>query len=232
MTFGEIKDTVREHYGRTGWPTHMLDEALKSARREIEKSGNFYWMRDTNSFDLADGTATYVIGSAAAVDEANFKDARALHVKESGDTVWSEVNLGTHTQEEASLMFPTDEENMPMLAVLDNSTLIMYPTPDKTYNAKLFFWQWTSNPAATTGTDELTNRFPEALIYGALVWGAEQFEKNYPDADRWRLLFSQEVAKIHRHAIERERMDRVSMVPFTGPYANRRNVELGRQAWL
>jgi hypothetical protein len=231
MTFGEIKDVVREHFGRTGWPTQMLDEALDSARREIEKYGNFYWMRDTNSFNISDGTATYVIGSSQAVDEANFKDARALHVKETGDTVWSEVQLGTHTQEEASLMFPTDEENMPILAVLDNATLIMYPTPDKTYNAKLFFWQWTSNPAANTSSDEITNRFPEALIFGALVWGCEQF-KEPQEADRWRALFAQELGKIHRHAIERERMDRVSMVPFTGPFQNRRNVELGRQAWL
>jgi hypothetical protein len=233
MTLGEVKDQVREHFGRIGWPTTELNFALGSARRDIEKYSNFYWMRDVTTFDLADGTQTYAIGSALAVNEANFKDARALHVKETGDTVWTEVELGTVTLEEAFLMFPTDEETMPLLAVLDNATLYMFPTPDKTYNAKLFHWNWTSNPSAgNTGSDELTERFPEALIYGALIWGFDQFDKAHEQADKYRALFAQEVAKIHRHAIERERMDRVSFVPMTGPYQNRSLTRLNRQVWL
>lgn len=232
-TLGNIKDQVREHFGRIGWPTTMLDFALDSARRDIEKYSNFYWMRDTTTFDTVASTQTYAIGSALAVNEANFKDARALHIKESTDTVWTEMEFGTVTLEEAKLMFPTDEESLPLLAVLDNTTIYLFPTPDDVYNCTLYHWNWTSNPATgNTGSDELTNRFPEALLYGALVWGCEQFEKNYQEGDRWRALFGQELAKIHRHSIERERMDRVSMVPMTGPFENRKLVRLNRQVWI
>ena len=38
MNYGEVKDVVREHFGRIGWPSPMLDIALGSARREIEKN--------------------------------------------------------------------------------------------------------------------------------------------------------------------------------------------------
>lgn len=232
MTYGEVKDVVREHFGRIGWPTAMLVHALEGARRDIEKHSNFYWMRDTATFDTVDGTQSYAIGSGSAINEANFKDLRALHVKEDGDVMWTELQVGTITQEEAALSFPTDEENMPLVAVLDNSTVYLYPTPDAVYNMKLWFWQWTSNPTANTSSDELTQRFPEALIYGALIWGAEQYEKNYQEADRWRALFAQEIQKIHRHSLERERMDRVTITPMTGPYERRRRVQLDRQVWL
>lgn len=232
MTYGQVKDVVREHFGRFGWTTTMLNFALESARRDIEKHSNFYWMRDTATFNTVNGTQSYAIGTGLAINEADFKDLRALHVKESTDTVWTELQVGTITQEEAALGWPTDEKNMPLVAVLDNATVYLYPTPDAAYNMKLWFWQWTANPTANTSSDELTNRFPEALIYGALVWGVEQYEKNHPDADRWRALFGQELQKIHRHSLERERMDRVTVIPMTGPYERRRRVQLDRQVWL
>ena len=125
MTLGEIKDQVREHFGRIGWPTTNLDFAMSSARRDIEKFSNFYWMRDSTSFSTVASTQTYAIGSGLAINEANFKDARAFHIKESTDTVWTEVELGTVTLEEALLMFPTDETDLPLLAVLDNTTIYL-----------------------------------------------------------------------------------------------------------
>jgi hypothetical protein len=233
MTLGEIKDVVREHYGRIGWSTVMLDEALASARREVEKYSNVYWMRASATFNTVASTQDYTIGSGDDIDDSgNFKDARAFHIKESADTVWTEVEIGNITQEEASLMFPTDETGMPLLAVLDDLTIYLYPKPDDAYNCKLWYWEWTSNPSANTGSDELTKRFPEALIYGALIWGSEQYEKDYQLADRWRALFGQELSKIHRHSLERERQDRITFMPMTGPYAQRRRSEISRQVWL
>ena len=232
MTYGEVKDVVREHFGRIGWPTAMLVHGLEGARRDIEKTSNFYWMRDSTTFSTVAATQSYIIGSAAAINEANFKDLRAVHVKETGDTLWTELQVGTITQEEAALTFPSDETSLPLLAVLDNSTLYLYPTPDAVYDAKVWHWNWTANPTVNTASDELTTRFPEALIYGALVWGCEQYEKSNPEADRWRALFAQEIQKIHRHNLERERMDRVSITPMTGPYAKRRRVQLDRQVWM
>ena len=31
MTYGEVKDVVREHFGRIGWPTAMLVHGLEGA---------------------------------------------------------------------------------------------------------------------------------------------------------------------------------------------------------
>lgn len=236
MTYGQIQDVVREHFGRIGWPTTMLKTALDSARRDIEKNSNggYYWMRTTDTGSLVAAQQSYSITTSTSngFNLPDFKDARALSVKESTSTVWSDVALGTVTLEEAERMFATDEDDLPTLAIIDNTTMTFFPIPDDTYDYKLWFWQWTDNPSANTGTDELTDRFPEALIYGALVWGCEQYEKAYQDADRWHSKFVAEQQKIHRHNIERERQDRGSWVPMTGAYALRRQTDLGRQIWV
>jgi len=239
MNLGEVKDVVREHFGRIGWPTVMLDLALGSARREIEKNSNggYYWMRSTKTFNSVASQQDYSITTATAngLNLPNFKDVRALRVKESGDTVWTDVSVGEVTQEEAETMFATDEENMPLIAIVDNTTLKLFPTPDAIYNFKLWHYEWTSNPTTntgTTGTDELTERFPEALIYGALVWGCEQYEKSYPDADRWAAKFREQQSQLHRHSLERERQDRLTWVPMGGAFDFRRRTRLGRQIWV
>lgn len=220
MTYGAIKDTIREHFGRVGWPTFMLDAALASARRDIEKEGNYYWMRTSGTFNTVASTASYAITSGT-INQANFKDLRSLHVKESTDTMWSEVEVGIISLEEAKMSFATDDTDMPVLAVVDNVTLYLFPTPDDAYNMDMYFWQWTSN-GSNLESDELSSRFPEALIYGAMVWGCDQWEKNSEAADRWRALFMRELEKIHTHDFERERMNRVQIAPLRGPFTRRR----------
>jgi len=229
MTYGKIKDVVREHFGRVGWPTVMLDEALASARREIEKTGNYYWMRSSGTFNTTATTQTYSITSSP-ISKTNFKDLRALHVKESTDTIWQEVEVGVMTLEEAKLTYATDDTDMPVLGVVDNFTIYLFPIPDATYNMELFHWEWTSNQS-NLETDELSSRFPDALIYGALCWGLDQFQHNPSEADRWRALFAQQLHLIHEHDFERERMDRVGLVPMRGPFSKRVQQIGNRQIW-
>ena len=239
MNFGEVKDVVREHFGKVGWPTVMLDLALGAARRDIEKNSNggYYWMRatKTGSFTAAQQAYSITTSTSNGWNLPNFKDVRAIRVKESTSTVWSDVSVGEYTQEEAETMFATDEDDLPVIAIIDNTTIRFFPIPDTTYNYKMWHYEWTTNPTTntgTTGTDELTERFPEALIYGALVWGCEQFEKSYPDADRWSAKFRAEVAQIHRHSLERERQDRLTWMPMAGAYDQRRRTQLGRSIWV
>ena len=230
MTYGEIKDIVREHFGRVGWPTAMLDQALASARREIETQGNYYWMRTSGTFNTTASTQSYAITSGT-INKPNFKDLRALHIKESGETLWAEIEAGIMPLEDAMLDFATDETDMPSLGVVDNETLYLFPTPDDAYNMTMYFYQWTSN-GSNLESDELSDRFPEAVIYGALVWGCDQFQKNPPEADRWRALLGLELRKIHTHDFERERINRVNIFPLRGPFAQRHRNNASRTTWL
>ena len=228
MTYGEIKDVVREHCGRVGWPTFMLDQALDMARRNIENTGNLYWMRTSGTDTTVASTRNYTPVTDFGL--TNFKDVRTLHAKRSTETLWTEIPIGIISLEEAFLAFKTDEEDFPELAVLDNATITLFPIPDAAYDMKLYAWTYTSNQS-NLESDELSSRFPDALIYGALVWMAEQYQKAFAEADRWRALHELEIKKIHQHNFEREQMDKMTIFPARGPYAQRR-LRLDKSIWL
>lgn len=229
MTYGEIKDVIREHFGRVGWPTFMLDQALAAARRDIEKQGNYYWMRSSGTFNTSASTATYAITSGT-INKPNFKDLRALHIKESSSTFWTPVDIGNMPLEEAKLAFATDDEDMPTLGVVDNATLYLFPIPDDTYNCTIYHFEWTSNQS-NLETDELSNRFPDALIYGALAWGCDQFTQAHGEADRWRALYALELQKIHKHDFEREQPTQVDLMPMRGPFTKRAQIFDNLSIW-
>ncbi|MCI0565367.1 MAG: hypothetical protein MN733_43435 [Nitrososphaera sp.] len=219
MTYGVLKDIVREHFGRIGWPSAMLDQALAQARRDIEKNGNYYWMRDSATFNTTDGDNTEAITSGN-INEAAFKDIIALGIKETTEFIYTPVDVGNISLEEAEMVFSvgdTTDEDMPRVAVIENVTLHLFPTPDDTYNMKMWFYAWTDNQS-NLESDELSNRFPDALIYGALAVGAEMFEKNMQAGAQWRAMFRAELDKIHRHNFERELMDRSTLEPMVGMY--------------
>ena len=175
MLYYEVKDMVREHFGRLGLPTSILDIALAESRKMIEREGNFWWMRGIANFNLVASTTTYAIGSGLAIDIAKFKDARALQQKTSTATRWEPVELGVIDQEDLNLMYDNDDTGEPEYAIIDNTTLYVYPPlPDAAYNMRLYYYKWTDNPGANTSTtDELCLYYGSALVYGALIWGFE-----------------------------------------------------------
>lgn len=227
-TISSVKDVVREHLSRTGFPTAMLDLALAGGRRQVEQTGNYYWMHNKKTFNLVATQQDYSITTSASngLNLPDFKDIRRLFWKKSTDNQWDEVSLSQYTTEDANLRFKTDasDTNSPQTATISNTTLTIWPVPDAvaTYNMLLFYYNWTDNPVANTGSDELTTRFPEALIYGALSWAFEIELKDTEGADRWHQKLSEQIVKIRRYAFEREWLDEV-VVPFaTGPYSKRR----------
>lgn len=225
MTLGEVKDVVREHFGRMGVPTHMLDIALTEARKRVEKEGNFWWMRSSTTFNLAADTQTYIIGSGAAINIANFKDARALHYKRSTDVRWEPVELGTVDQEELAVMYDTDDTGAPEFAIIDNVTLNVYPPdPDQAYNMKLFHYNWTANPTLNSDTDDLFKNFGSALVFGAVEWGYAIYLKDLQGAAYWKnelggTPFGRggEIARIKRQNLKRDWKDKIMFTPRVGP---------------
>jgi hypothetical protein len=225
MLYYEVKDMVREHFGRMGLPTGILDTALAESRKMIEREGNFWWMRGIANFNLVASTTTYAIGSGLAIDIAKFKDARALQQKKSTDTRWEPVELGVIDQEDLNLMYDNDDPGEPEYAIIDNTTLYVYPPlPDLAYNMRLYYYKWTDNPGANTSTtDELILYYGSAIVYGALIWGFEIELKDIQGATYWRNLLGGtpfghggEIARLKRENFKRDWKDRTMLVPFKG----------------
>ena len=231
MKLYQVKDIVREHLGRLGIPTKILVLALDGGRREVEKAGNWWWARATKTFNTTASTASYPITTSGgvALNLPDFKDIRALKVKASTDTRWEPVEIGQTTLEDAEETYATDEEGTPEVGVIDNVTLVLFPTPDQAFNVKMWHWEWTANPTLNTETDDLIDRFPEALIYGSLIWAYEIYLKDMQGAAYWRALLGGnpfgsggELVKIRRYNLKREWQDRIDLVPMQGPFARTR----------
>lgn len=241
MKLFNIKDIVREHIGRLGLPSEILVLALDGGRREVEKNGNWWWARSTKSWNTTIDTASYPIttSTGVALNLPKFKDIRAIKTKVSTDKRWAPVEVGQMTLEDTEETYATDEKGTPEVAVVDNVTLILFPIPDKAFNMKMWHWEWTSNPTLNTDTDDLIDRFPEALIYGALIWVYEIYLKDIQGATYWRALLGGspfgtggELVKIRRYNLKRDWQDRIDLVPMKGPYSRTRTRLSNRKIYL
>lgn len=234
MLFYQVKDYVREHFGRAGIPTSFLDLALEAGRLEVENAGNFWWMQSQIDFNTVDGTQTYIIGSGAAINIARFKDAKFLFWKETTDVQWEIVDLGQWEKDELDRMYNTDDAGTPEAAALVNKTLYLYPPdPDAVLNMRLYYYQYTSNPAQTS-SDDLTTDFPMGLVYASLAQGYELELKDMQAASYWRGLLEREIKKIKKVHLKRGWKDMIQFIPFKGPGRGRRrldNVQIYGDRW-
>ncbi|HEY7419229.1 MAG TPA: hypothetical protein VH593_28865 [Ktedonobacteraceae bacterium] len=224
MLLGEAKDVVREHFGRLGLNTAILTLGLTEGRKLIEREGNFWWMRGTYDASAVINQQDYSIESGGDFDIDNFKDARALLTKKASDVDWQPVELGIVDHEELDQMYDEDDVGMPEYALIDNTTLKLYPPlPDYEYDLRLYFFQWTDNPTNNTDTDDLLKNYGMAVCYGAIIWGFEMQLKDLQGAGYWRNLLGGtpfghggEIAKLKRENFKRDWKDRVMMTPHKG----------------
>lgn len=197
MELGKIKDVVRDIVGRDVMQTHIMDFALDTARRELEKLGNFYWMRSSKTWAVVASQQSYSITTATdnGLNLPNFKTIHALFSSTATASQWTEVLPGDVEALEGDYLVTA--AGQPANYVVDNTTLILYPpAPALAYSMKLWHYEWTSNPTVNTDTDELTDRWPEALIYAGCVWGLIAVRKDETTAQYYDALLRQEVRKI------------------------------------
>jgi hypothetical protein len=215
----QVKDIVRGHLENTAFPTPYLDLALSGGRREVEKAGNFWWMKATKTFTATTDTNTYAITTAGTnkLNLPNFKDIRRLFWKTTTSTAWAEAYTGDSSIDELELAYATDSTGAPEAAAVDNTDLVLFPTPDQAYSMKMFHWEWTSNPASNLATDDLVGFFPEALIYGSLVWAYEIRLKDFEGASYWRTLLKGEIVKVRYENFKRGWRDKVQIAAKRGP---------------
>ena len=174
-----------------------------------------------------------------------FKDVRFCMVKPANDVEWSPCDTGGVTKEEAELHYAINETGMPELIIIDNFNLLTFPPfPDQNYVIKMLYFKWTSNPIGNLFTDELCNRFPEALIYSSLANAYELELKDMQGAQYWKnllglkdaqsgpMIVGGELAKIRRFNFQREQQDKISLIPMTGPYQRVRRLRITQNIWL
>jgi len=258
MNLYEIRDIVRENVGRDKASLHLLDWGVEKGLREIEKTGNYYWMRAVKTWSAVVDQQAYSLTttgtSSSGLNIPNYKDTRILLVSDQtlSNPDWDEV-FGPTDMEDIGLSFADTSTGMPIAWGLDESTttttledpnvsatspnILLYPPkPDKTYSLRLHYYQWTSLPTdVTSNNHEVLIRWPEALIYLATEAILNSITKDPQFAVVWRLKFSDpkegELKRIQRYNRDRQMDSRIEFQPRRGGLSQRRS-RRGREIWI
>ena len=92
----------------------------------------------------------------------------------------------------------------PKEAAVDNITLFIFPNPALSYEVRLHAFEWQDNPTDNVGTsDELMDRFPEALLYGAVAVGTVLQTKDVAMAKPWMDLLNGQLPEIQKYTKQR-----------------------------
>jgi hypothetical protein len=244
MELYKVRDIVREQVGGADALSEAaLTWAVERGLREIEKTGNFYWMEANKEFSLVVNQGSYSIYTSEnnGLNLPNWKDSRILLVQENPppqppqNPCWYEVE-GPKIAEEFVPGYTTNVDGMPRYFYKDEANtdviLQLLPTePDKAYNMKWYYWNWTTLPADVASDDhEVLMRWPEALIYLATEQGLIIKTKDIQAGSYWRSLYKNpnpridsEFAKIQRYNHERSHATKIVLAPRQGSAARHRN---------
>lgn len=253
MKLFEVRDIVRENVGRDKITEVYLKWSLDQGLREIEKTGNYYWMRATKTWNCVVSQQAYSIYTSASsgLNIPAFKDVRILLTQDQTlpNPDWDEV-FGPEDMEAAGLEFADTDTGMPVSFAIDESTttgtqelssniLVYPPLPDKIYNMRLHYYQWTALPTdITSEAHEVLKRWSEALIYLATEAAVVGLTKDPQFGVYWRQKFSNkqdggELVKIRRYNLERAQDSRVELRPARGGLmARRQRWRRNREIWL
>ena len=258
MNLAQVKDIVRENVGRDKASPHMLDWALDEGLREIEKTGNYYWMRAVKTWSAVVDQQAYSLttSSSSGLNIPKYKDARIMLTSDQtlSNPDWDEV-FGPIDMEDIGLQFADTDEGMPVAWTLDEATstgtledpntaatapsILLYPPkPDKTYSMRLHYFQWTSLPTATTSSaHEILLRWPEALIFTATSHLLTSITKDPQYGTYWMQKFTDkregELQKIVRYNRQRSQDSRIEFRPFRGGLMHRRmRWRRNREIWI
>jgi len=244
-TIGEVMDIVRSHLSKTDFPTELLKQAMAGGRREVEKLVDTWWMKETYTKATVPTQQVYSLTTLTnnGWGMTRFKDIRAMFYKESTDTSWDPILVGQENRETLELQYDTDEDGDPESAIIEGDKAIIFPIPDKAFDLRIFIYQWTSNPTGNNESDDLTDQFPEALIYGSLIWAYEIKLKSAEGAAYWRTQLEGplmrggsrrggEISKIKALNLKRGMQNKWDFTPHTGPGRGLRKRLDNRQLYL
>lgn len=226
-TFWQIKDRVRAHLGEFDIPDWQLTQALDHGRKEIENRVNAYWMRK-GPIDVNYTIAQQRYNIVTDLGITDFKDLRLTMNKELSQNVYEEVPTDLDF-EQTELLYATDDTGLPEVAVLDDDDMVFYPIPDAADDMRIFYWAYTANPTSnvSSAADPLIDRFPDALVYAADMYGAREVLRDFAKAQAWEEQLAQEIVAIEQASKLRAFPSRITFIPKQGRWtrnSKRRNI--------
>ena len=194
----EIQDLLRSKLGVPDIDPFVLKYILAQGRRELETRGNYYYMvGGPKDHTLTISTQSYSLTSSSGtgLGITNYKDKRSLFIKDVAGTQYIQLPIGSWVSSIEEM--PTTSAK-PQAAVIENDTIYFLPTPDAAYPVRLLYFNWTTNPADITSTDELFTRWPDAILYASIMAGKRFLTQGKDQASEWEGMMKDQISLLKK----------------------------------
>lgn len=173
FTFDSLKSRVREYVDRTDIDT-KIENWINDTRRDISTKYNFHYL-------YTEATVSTVAGSSYYPYPSDYLDKLAIFC---GGRKLSKVPA--HFFEELVSTTSTGDiwsaSGDPIYYIERGSEFQLYPTPDAVYTLDLRYYAQPADFTASGDYDDMSNLYPDAIIYGACERAAIYLEDDQGEA--------------------------------------------------
>lgn len=188
MTYEEIYDKIVLYvWGNTAPPSQMAnlmrgsEGLIATARKQLEKEFNFFYMLSDDTNDLTDSTADYTLDADSTPLCPNLKEIQQVSLYDSDTGVYKPLTRLSTGQWETikSENDITEEATWPSYYILidggnddQQKTLTLYPTPSttKTNAINISYYKFTDALSDTIDTWNSTEDSASVYIPMLIVW--------------------------------------------------------------
>lgn len=192
----EVQDLLRTKLGQPDLDPLTLKMFLEWGRYELLSRGNYYFDVGLKDHTLVNAQQTYSLTASTSngLGITNYKEHRELFIRDVSGATWLPVPIGSW---DGSL--PDHSHTVagkPQVATVENETLYLFPTPDAAYPVRLLHFNWSTNPADVTSTDELFTRWSQAIFYAAMMVAKRFMTQNPAAGDEWEKMMDDQCEKL------------------------------------
>ena len=202
MEYSEIQTNVADYLNRSNL-TAKIKIFINSAQRKIERVGNFIGMEDEETDTLSEGDYQIDIPDT-------FKSTKSFWIE------WEDrkYRVRKRTEDELFSVYSdlTIDTGRPLIFCPRESdgTIWLRPTADQDYTYYHYFYKYVVDLASDDDTNWITNKYPELLIYMALL-EAEPYLKNDKRIATWANMASGLMEDLKGSEIQRDMAPDISM---------------------
>lgn len=169
-TFGELKASIATYLARSDL-TASIPDFVKLAEQRINygsgEPGDMYFSRALRIRQMAQVDEDLTISSDATALPSGFLELRHIRMDQATDQVLEYV-----TPDQLRRKYDSAATGVPRLCYVDGESLVVWPSPDASYTAKITYWKAFDAFSSDSDTNWLLTNAPGAYLYGALLEAA------------------------------------------------------------
>jgi len=182
-TYDELKASIADFLNRDDL-TSVIPDFISLAEADMNR-GLRHWRQEKRS--------TAEIDTQYSAIPADFLEVISFHIS-SGD--YRSLELISQAEMQNRRYKSGDTSGKPAFYAITAGEIEVYPTPDGTYDAELYYYSRITALSASNTSNWLLEYFPEAYLYGSLLHSAP-YLKDDERVQVWASLYANAINAIN-----------------------------------